>query len=131
MRTGKLALMMSLLMASTAAFAVQALAPAAPAVVETGKAVEKNTVADPMVGLKVLGKSREYLGTVVAVDRGKMSAEMKTSGGAVVPVPIAKLSKEEDHLRALDMSAGDVIALIRQTGQSGVFEVSAPAKDAK
>jgi hypothetical protein len=125
MRTGKLALMMSLLLASSTAFAVQALVPGPPAVLETGKSA--NAVSDPMVGMKVLGRSREFLGTLVAIDRGTQSADLKTSGGAVVPVPMAKLSKEEDHLRALDLSAGDVLALIRQTGQSGVFEVKAPA----
>ena len=125
MRTAKLALLMSLLLASGTAFAVQTGTP----VTETSKTV--GILADPMIGLEVLGKSREFLGTVVSVDRAKMTADLKSSGGAVVPVPLAKLSKEENHLRALDMSAGDVIALIRQTGQSGVFEVSAPVKGAK
>ena len=109
-------LALSLLLAATPALAVQ------PSNVDPLQHGAKSETTNLMVGKKVLGTSREYLGMITAVNGA--NALLKTPEGQEVPVPVTRLSAEEDHLRVM-MSKGDVIALVRQTGQSGVFEVDA------
>src|SRR6266436_5113818 len=78
--------------------------------------------ASALVGKQVLGKSREFLGTIVAIDAEKKTADMKIPTGPVLTLALAKLSIEEDHVRAPDMSRGDVLVMVRQTGQQDKLE---------
>jgi len=75
-----------------------------------------------MIGKRVLGKSREFLGTLAAVDGEKKTADMKIPTGAMITLATDKLSVEDDHVRAASISRGDVLAMVRETGQQGTLE---------
>jgi hypothetical protein len=116
-------MLMSLLFVSgtTAAFADQQLGAGPPVHTETGKA----SALSAMVGKKVLGKSHEFLGSIVSINGVDNTVELKTETGAIVPIATGLLSVEDDHLRVASMSRGDVLALFHETGKTGVFEVQA------
>ena len=128
MRTKTMYLLTSLLLLSGTpeGFATQLGAGAAA----TGQSQDKTSALSTMTGKQILGKSREFLGILVSLNGADKTAKMKTPTGAVVPIPMDQLSVEEDHVRAT-ISRGDVLALIRETGQAGVFEVGAPQKPIK
>ena len=75
-----------------------------------------------MIGKRVLGKSREFLGTLISVDGEMKTAQMKIPTGATLSLAAEKLSVEEDHLRAPTISRGDVLVMVRETGQAGTLE---------
>jgi hypothetical protein len=116
----------------TAAIAANQIPTTPPVIGQAGAGdPAKATVLNAMIGKKVLGKSREYLGDIVSVDGQKNIAQMKAPTGAIVAIPAEKLTVEEDHLRASTLSRGDVLALIRESGQAGVFEVDSAPKPIK
>jgi hypothetical protein len=123
MRTNKMCMSMSLLIASatTAVFADQQLGASS---LPTVHSETDNASLSAMVGKKVLGKSHELLGTVLSINGLDKTVELKTETGAIVPIATGLLSVEDDHLRAATMSRGDVLALFRETGKTGVFEVN-------
>jgi hypothetical protein len=128
MRINKM--LMSLLLISavgTMGFANQALG-ASPASVVTS---DKASALSAMVGKKVVGKSHEFLGTIVSINGVDKTVELKTETGAIVPIATGLLSVEDDHLRAATMSRGDVLALFRETDKTGVFEVDTAPKPLK
>ena len=130
MRTNKMCMLISLLIASgtTAAFADRQLGAGSSATVHTE--TDKASLS-AMVGKKVLGESHELLGTVVSINGVDKTVELKTETGAIVPIATGLLSVEDDHLRAATMSRGDVLALFRETGKTGVFEVDTAPKPLK
>ena len=117
-----------LIVSATAALADQqtGASPTATVQTETDKAA-----LSTMVGKKVLGKSNEFLGTIVSINGVDKTVELKTETGAIVPIAIGLLSVEEDHLRAATVSRGDVLALFRETGKAGLVEVDTAPKPSK
>jgi hypothetical protein len=83
---------------------------------------DKVSALRAMIGKRVLGKSREFLGNLISVDEAKKMAQMKIPMGAVVPFSTDVLSIEDDHVRAATVSRGDVLLLVRKTGQAGTLE---------
>jgi hypothetical protein len=124
-------MLMSLLIvsATTAVFADQQLGAGSAATVHTE--TEKASALSAMVGKKVLGKSHELLGTIVSINGVDKTVELKTETGAIVPLATGLLSVEDDHLRVATMSRGDVLALFREAGKTGVFEVGTAPKPPK
>jgi hypothetical protein len=76
-----------------------------------------------MEGKEVPGKYNEYLGHILAVDeRGKL-AELQIPTGVALPLPTDLLIDESDHVRAPTISRGDILAMIRKTGEHPLLEV--------
>ena len=123
MRTNTLCLAVSLLLVSGTATisATQYNGAGAPATVRA----DKTSALSAMVGKKVVGKSNEFLGTIVSVNDLDKTVELKSETGAIVGIEAGLLNVEGDHLRAASMSRGDVLALFREKGKAGVVEVDA------
>ena len=76
-----------------------------------------------MEGKEVRGKYNEYLGYILAVDeRGKL-AELQIPTGVALPLSTDLLVNESDHVRAPTISRGDILAMIRKTGEHPLLEV--------
>jgi len=69
-----------------------------------------------MIGKRVLGRYQEFLGTIVAVDERKQSADMKTTTGATLALSLDMLVVDGDHVSAPAISRGDVLAMTRKSG---------------
>ena len=128
MRTNKMCMLMSLLFVSgtTAAFADPQLGAGSQPTVHSE--ADKAGALSALVGKKVVGKSHEFLGTIVSINAVDKTVELKTETGAIVPIAMGLLSVEDDHLRVTTMSRGDVLALFRENGKTGVIEVQAVPK---
>ena len=128
MRTNKMCMLMSLLFVSgtTAAFADPQLGAGSQPTVHSE--TDKAGALSALVGKKVVGKSHEFLGTIVSINAVDKTVELKTETGAIVPIATGLLSVEDDHLRVTTMSRGDVLALFRENGKKGVIEVQAVPK---
>ena len=131
MRTNKMCMLMSLLFVSgtTAAFADSQLDAGSQPTVHSE--TDKAGALSALVGKKVVGKSHEFLGTIVSINAVDKTVELKTETGAIVPIATGLLSVEDDHLRVTTMSRGDVLALFRETGKTGAFEVGTAPKPLK
>ena len=78
-----------------------------------------------MEGKDVRGKYNEYLGYILAVDeRGKL-AELQIPTGVALPLSTDLLIDESDHVRAPSISRGDILAMIRKSGEHPLVEVKA------
>ena len=76
-----------------------------------------------MEGKDVRGKYNEYLGYILAVDeRGKL-AELQIPTGVALPLSTDLLIDESDHVRAPTISRGDILAMIRKSGEHPLLEV--------
>lgn len=76
-----------------------------------------------MEGKEVRGKYNEYLGYILAVDeRGKL-AELQIPTGVALALPTDLLIDESDHVRAPTISRGDILAMIRKSGEHPLLEV--------
>jgi hypothetical protein len=85
----------------------------------------RNTIGalTDMEGKEVRGKYNEYLGYILAVDeRGKL-AEMQIPTGVALPLPTDLLINKSDHVRAPTISRGDILAMIRKSGEHPLLEV--------
>ena len=76
-----------------------------------------------MEGKEVRGKYNEYLGYILAVDERGNLAEMQIPTGVAVPLSTDLLVNESDHVRAPTISRGDILAMIRKTGEHPLIEV--------
>ena len=85
-----------------------------PAVVEQHS--QKDIDPMVMIGKRVLGRYQEFLGTIVAVDESKQSADMKTTTGATLALSLDMLVVDGDHVSAPAISRGDVLAMTRKSG---------------
>jgi hypothetical protein len=124
MRTKTMLIAMSLLLAGTTPGFAAPQTPATSAALQSQSNPIDSKTAElrAMVGKSVLGKSREFLGTLISVDGEKRTADMKVPTGAVLTLATEKLSVEEDHVRAATISRGDVLVMVRQSGQAGTLE---------
>ena len=115
---------MSLLLAGATPVFAAPQTPATSAALQSQASPIDSKIAElrTMVGKSVLGKSREFLGTLISVNGEKRTADMKVPTGAVLTLATEKLSKEEDHVRAATISRGDVLVMVRESGQSGTLE---------
>ena len=76
-----------------------------------------------MEGKEVRGKYNEYLGYILAVDeRGKL-AELQIPTGVALSLSTDLLVNENDHVRAPAISRGDILAMIRKSGEHPLLEV--------
>ena len=67
-----------------------------------------------MIGKRVLGRYQEFLGTIVAVDENKQSADMKTATGSTLALSLDMLVVDGEHVSAPTISRGDVIGMTRK-----------------
>ena len=76
-----------------------------------------------MEGKEVGGKYNEYLGYILAVDeRGKL-AEMQIPTGVALVLSTDLLIDEGDRVRAPTISRGDILEMIRKTGERPLLVV--------
>ena len=123
MRINRMLIIVPLLLAMGSPFALAAPATRPASAVQSQANVPDTLFAlRGMIGKPVLGKSREFLGTLAAIDGEKRTANMKIPTGATVALPTEKLAVEEDHVRAASVSRGDVLVMVRETGQQGTLE---------
>jgi hypothetical protein len=92
-----------------------------PAVVDQHS--HKDVAPTEMIGKRVLGRYQEFLGTIMAVDEGKQSADMKTTTGTTLALSLDMLVVDGDHVSAPAISRGDVIAMTRKGGAPDIREV--------
>ena len=86
-------------------------------------------VSDKVCGSELSSGDRlisvEYLGYILAVDeRGKL-AELQIPTGVALPLSTDLLIDESDHVRAPTISRGDILAMIRKSGEHPLLEVKA------
>jgi hypothetical protein len=79
-----------------------------------------------MIGKRGLGRYQEFLGTIVAVDENKQSADMKTTTGTTLALPLDMLVVDGDHVAAPTISRGDVIAMTRKGARPDIRRSKAP-----
>ena len=76
-----------------------------------------------MEGKEVRGRYNEYLGYILAVDESGKLAEMQIPTGVALALPTDLLIDDGDHVRAPTISRGDVLAMIRKSGEHPLIEV--------
>lgn len=94
---------------------------------DLGNFLESVTIADlkAMEGKRVLGKNRELIGHIGKVDDQAKLVELKTTEGAIVPISIDLLVKDDNALVAPSLSRGDVLAMIDRPGELSIREAGA------
>lgn len=94
---------------------------------DLGNFLESVTIADlkAMEGKRVLGKNRELIGHIGKVDHQAKLVELKTTEGAIVPISIDLLVKDDNALVAPSLSRGDVLAMIDRPGELSIREAGA------
>ena len=86
--------------------------------------LRKNTGAlTDMEGKELRGKYNEYLGYILAVDEHGKLAELQIPTGVALPLSTDLLVNESDHVRAPTISRGDILAMIRKSGEHPLLEV--------
>ena len=77
-----------------------------------------------MEGKPVIGAHGMRLGYILAVDHGSKMAELQTTGGVGVAMPVGLLTDRGGHLTAATMSKADVVAMAKtQTGRTVAINV--------
>jgi len=117
--------LISLALLSAIAGGALAMQPANP--VTKPAATEHNARQEvlpvAMIDKRVLGRYNEYLGTIVAVDEKKQTADMKTTTGTTLALPLDMLVVSGDHVAAPTLSRGDILAMTRKNGAPDLREV--------